>query len=90
MLRPPMPTFQFTVIAGPHYDVGLSLELPDIAAARAHAEQIAGIAAARGAYPDGARIQVTLSGSTVLELQLPPAGPEPPRAAGPAVREVTG
>jgi hypothetical protein len=65
-----MPSYQFTFINGSRHDVGLSIVLDNLAAARAHAEQLARTAAERRVYPGGARIQVTLAGVPVLEVPI--------------------
>jgi hypothetical protein len=70
-----LPTFHFTIISEGVHDVGLGVVLDDIAAARAHAEQMAAIAATRSAdragYRAGAKIQVTdANGTTVLEVPI--------------------
>lgn len=53
------------------HDVGLCVVFDDIAEARAHAQQIAKIAATRPAYWAGGRIQVpNENGVTVLEMSV--------------------
>jgi hypothetical protein len=66
-----MPTFHFTVISDLAHDVDLGVGLDDIAEARAHAEQLAKLAAKHSAYRAGAKIQVTdASGVAVLEMPV--------------------
>jgi len=68
-----LPSFQFTLISARRHDVGLSVVLGDLAAARAHAEELAKLAATRG-YPAGSKVQVTDSrGVAVLEVPVPAA-----------------
>jgi hypothetical protein len=66
-----MPTFHFTVISDILHEVGLGVVFDDVAAARAHAEQLAKLAAVRGSFGPCAKIQVTdASGATVLEVPV--------------------